>query len=200
MSQTVQNDNIHLIEIPFNGDSVFIYPQNGRPFVPIDPICNSLGIKVKNQIKRLQKQAAHADLVIIQFPVDGKQWHAIPIEDLSWFLRTARPQDEAILKKLAIYRQGIVWVLLWYWFQHADTYLPPAQFRDNIRSIHPPKPALPPRKKPRLNMEHVKEMKQLKARGIAQVEIARLVGFGASTVSECLKGTYPVSVQHDEDL
>lgn len=188
-----------MINIQFSGDTVCLHVHEGRPFIAVNPLCDNMGIDALSQVRRLERHAANGRLDTATITMADKTYLAIPLEELSWFLRTLRPQSSDVQERLALYRAHLTWALLWHWFQFAREYSPAKDFTGRMQSAIPAARAAPPIPKAKISLEDVDEMRLLKSQGIPQAEIARRLKCSPATVCQCLQGKYPVKIKSRQD-
>lgn len=177
--------------VPFGAETLYLYELDGYPYVPIEPICAGIGVPSKRHAQRVCAQAAHAGLRLVW--TEAERWHAISLEDLSWFLRTCRPQDDDVRAKLQMYRDGLVWCMFWHWFYLSANYSPLRDYAPRISA------ALPPIRqmrrggaRVRLSLEDAALMRALRAQGLSMSEIGQRLRCSASAVCQILHGKYPI--------
>lgn len=186
-----------ILHVPFlQTDIIAIARHNGRPMVLIEPLCKTLGIDPTAQVKRCHQQAETANLATAVIWGGANSWTGIPLEDLSWFLRTLRPRDERVQRTLDVYRRHAPWAVIEYWLQHNGRFMPGRTAQKLLRDI-PHKPA--PRKSAgngltsRIHAEDVVTMQRLREEGQSLQQIANRFGISKATTSLCLSGKYMVN-------
>lgn len=172
----------------------------GRPWVAVEPLCISIGVDAAAQRRRLARHQAGGRIDIADAAFPDVSYTAVALEDLSFFLRTLRPQREdarALVKQIAPCACPALW---WHWFRHVGTYMNARALRDKLGATLPIVRTPPPPPRTRLCIEDAERMRHLREDGHTLSQISRATGFGVSTVSEVLNGKYPIMLKHRRDL
>jgi hypothetical protein len=185
-----------MLKAPFGKDIILVKVVESRPFIPIKPLSINLGIDPFSQERRVANHAEINDLDAKTVMIDIKPRLAIPLEDLSWFLRTIRPHDHDVRAKVKQYREGAVLALFWYWFSNADQFSSKRSLLRQMNKAIPVDPSLPPKRKPKLSIEDADEMRRLSDLGLSRKAIGGQVGCSATTVSMILNGKYPINLKY----
>ena len=83
-----QNQN-QLVSVPFNGEIVIAALVDGKPYVPMKPICNNLGLAWNAQFERIQRnQVMSQGIRVIRTPSNGGEQEMIclPLSMLNGWL------------------------------------------------------------------------------------------------------------------
>lgn len=78
-----------LVSVPFNGEIVIAALVDGKPYVPMKPICNNLGLDWKSQHSRIQRNEVMAKgMVIMTMPSNGgeQEMTCLPLSMLNGWL------------------------------------------------------------------------------------------------------------------
>jgi hypothetical protein len=188
-----------ILHIPFFQDIIAVAAHQGRPMALIEPLCKSLGLDPAAQVRRCEQQAESANLAVAVIWVGANPWHGIPLEDMSWFLRTLRPRDPKIQKKLELYRQRAAWVAMEQWVIQTSRYTERKAAQKLLRNPAGPREEpyqpKPPRAKgnglsSRVYQEDVEQMRKLRSEGRSLGFISQEMKLSKATVSLCLSGKY----------
>jgi len=188
--------NMNTLKAPFGKDIILIKVVESRPFIPINSLCVNLGIEPATQERRVAYHAGVNDLEAITVMVGMKPRLAIPLEDLSWFLRTIRPHDHMVIEKVKAYRKSAVLALFWYWFSNADQFTSKRKLLAKMNEAIKVDASTPPKQVSKLSLEDAEEMLRLADLGLSQGAIADKIGCSRTTVSLILNGKYPIELRH----
>lgn len=190
-----------MIDVNFLGDQLYIARVEGRPWVPVEPICWRLGIDAIAQIKRMRRHHDRAGLELRALTYGDETHLGIPLEETHWFLRTLRPTDSAAKKRLDKYRGGLFWRLLWEWVEAYGSYLTKREVRDRmIRSSPSPKPT-PPIRRTGITKSMAAKMKEMYQSdpSMSFSKVGAEFGYSAATVCQIINGKYPVALKEDSN-
>lgn len=184
-----------LMRIPFNGVIIEVIEHDNRPVIPIAPLCAVLGLSAASQVSRCLKAA-----LAIAYEIDGASYPAIPIEDLSWFLRTLRPRSSERQVFLRPFQADLTWAVLTLWFRDPAIHVSIDDYRRRMAQNCPLQKRNPPAPRQRICLDDVDEMRRLKDDGVSMAQIGRRFGVGRAAICQILNGKYPVSLRPRADI
>ena len=85
----MSQNQTQLVSVPFNGEIVVAAVIDGKPYVPMKPICNNLGLEWEPQRKRIQRTEVMAKgVVMMTMPSNGGEQEMIclPLSMLNGWL------------------------------------------------------------------------------------------------------------------
>lgn len=106
--------------VPFHGDKVCLVVHEGRPYVPLKPICGNLGVSWPRQFRKLREQPKRWAIVALSATAaNGKtcEMVSMPLTRFPAFLYTMRPNKvrPEIREKLETYQNECDQALWDYW-------------------------------------------------------------------------------------
>jgi len=170
-----------------------------RLWVPIDPICSALQIERTSQIRRLR---FHAERYGLRIHVEAKvgQYgqveteHCIPFSELTWWLRTLRPQSEVARDQLRHYLKDLNTDMAAILIRARGLSVTAAEKRlqlilgGNLVSSR-----TPPKRWSKITPEIAAAMKTMYDANPAMSykKVGKQFGFSATLVCQVVNGTYP---------
>lgn len=165
---------------------------DGRPFVPVAPICTALGIDVGPQLRRIARHVERSDIPAKLVETAG--W-SIALEDLSWFLRTLRPAQRNA-ERLSTYRKQLPWFLICAVVQFQGRYLA----SDADKALRGQLPNTAPKRSAqgsRYTTRDGQRMVAMHSQGHSYREIAKEFRCSDATAHLIVNGKYPVALRAD---
>lgn len=186
---------VTVVKVPFSGCSISLAFDRGFPFVPIAPVCSALGIDLTGQLCRIRRRIERSALPAISIPGEG--W-SVPLEDLSWFLRTLRP-NLANQQALQNFRDNLPRFLITAVVELQGRYLVPRadrEFRYSLPNVYGARVFdRPPKRTGRYTTADAQSMKALRQEGYSLSQIAQRYRCSPTAVSLITNDKYALHLQ-----
>lgn len=181
------------IRIPSDQVVAEIADINGRPFIAINPLCETLGISEIAQDRRILRHASVRRMRVVHTSLpNGSTWTLIPLEFLAWFLWTLRPRSEESVAILSRWRETLTWHVIRAFITSNGTFGTAHALRQEAGELpDPPRANVWRRGKKRtVTPALIDHMRDLQRQGKSLSAIAKEVGYSTATISLCLNGKY----------
>lgn len=152
-----------MIEVNYMGDYLTVIEAEERPWVPISPVCMTLGINPRTQARRLRRYNAAAGFPVrrVEVASDREAETCLPLELLGWWLWTLRPRSADARRRLEEYRDGSALALLFYWV-NAGGRLGTSEIVYQAQRAAPLPRSKPPVRRSKITVEKANAMRALK--------------------------------------
>ena len=110
--------SISTINVPFHGDSLYVVNYNGRPYVPMRPVVEGMGLAWQSQLEKLKKRFSKGVTEIVIPSKGGEQsMVCLVLHKLAGWLHTISPNKvkPEIRDKVIRYQEECDDVLYEYW-------------------------------------------------------------------------------------
>lgn len=113
------NQQSQLVPVPFHGDTLFIVVHEGKPYTPVRPIIEGMGLDWKAQYRRLDQNKKRWTVVKLTTvtKTGSKEALCMPVWKLAGFLATIHPKQVRyeIRSKVELYQNECDDALWAYW-------------------------------------------------------------------------------------
>lgn len=194
-----KNDPRPILHIPFVKHDLWLVDFRGAPFVPLQPVCDALGLNYRGQVSRLRRSKKPYGIKSVATTEGDQQLHleAIPLENLSAFLFTLKPNIPNLVI-LRSFQRTVARSLIFFWSRCQREYCMPKTVAaelatlSRLSQIKEESPCQPPEptKCERVTPAIVEKIKALKTGGMNIGSIAKRIGCSRTTASLILAGKY----------
>lgn len=194
-----------VLHIPYIKIDLWLVDFSGAPFVPLQPVCDVLGLNFRKQVDRLRNSKKPYGIKSVAATEGEKLLHlsAIPLENLSAFLFTLKPNIPNLVI-LRNFQRTVARSLTFFWSRYQREYCMPktvaielamqAKLAQSKGELDPPHLSAAPTPTParceRVTPEVVAKIKEMKDGGMNVTAISKKIGCSRSTASLILSGKY----------
>lgn len=109
-----------LINVPFHGSNLLVVEHNSKPYIPMKPIVEGIGLNWKTQYRKLAGNSERWSMVMmttVAYDNKNRETICIPLRKLFGWLQTLQPNRirEEIRDKVIQYQNECDDVLWQYW-------------------------------------------------------------------------------------
>lgn len=182
------------LHIPFVKYDLWLVDYRGAPFVPLQPVCDVLGLNCRKQVNRLLHAKSPYRIKSVVATEDGKLTHleAIPLENLSAFLFTLKPNIPNLIMLRNVQRSAAR-QLTFFWSKYQREYCMPQTIAADLASLArlmQIKQSPQPTPKDKITPAMILQIKEIKNTGISITQVAKQTGYSRTTISLILSGKY----------
>lgn len=182
-----------VLHIPFIKYDLWLVDLWAAPFVPLKPVCDALGLNLKNQVSRLRRSKKPYGLKSVAATEGGELLHleAIPLENLSAFLFTLRISTPNLMLLL---KQQAPKALIFFWSRYQRDYVSPKAVAADLdtlaRMSRSQDQEVPVERRARITPDVISRIKTMGNSGVTISHIARQLRYSRTTVSLILSDKY----------
>lgn len=186
-----------ILSVQIGDETVYLINIEERPWVAIDPLCDVLHIDASRQTKRLERHARATGLELRFHTYIERlgRWTLLPLEEISWWLRTLRPANPLSIHVLQAWRRQMPWYLITRWVSAHGRYATQSALRASLRHTAERIKPRPPVRRSGITKQMFELAKGYHAQGLSQAESARAAGMSAATFNQLLLGKYPCELR-----
>ncbi|MFH7321404.1 phage antirepressor N-terminal domain-containing protein [Desulfurivibrio sp. D14AmB] len=157
MERKTEQEPRQLITVPFHGDTLFVIDFEGKPYAPLRPIVEGMGLWWNTQHRKIVGRFAATVVMMTTVAADGKQRKTIclPVRKLPAWLYSvdARKVKPELREKIRLYQEECDEVLWQYWTEGVAKRKPVVDIdpAENNPPTELPLPPLPPELQARID-------------------------------------------------